>query len=173
MNNKLLVFLMNQIIGRWFFALMNVIAVVFNVYCVKFMIEKMLQGDSHQGAHGSDEMNILLNGNAGILIALGVLMESRITIMKMCNQKINDLQHYLNESAEYSGMGILVLGLFVEIFTVMIEAPNEVVNTQGVEVYLYSCSIALILISISVEAIYIKDTIMTYFRTPHTETKED
>lgn len=164
---------MNGLIGRWFFALMNIIAVVFNVYCVKFMIQKMMQGDDHQGAHGSDEMNILLNGNAGILIALGVLMESRITIMKMTGKKITDLQHYLNESAEYSGMGILVLGLFVEIFTVMIEAPNEVVNTQGLEIYLYSCCILLILISLSVEAVYVKDTIMTYFRKPHTEGKTE
>ncbi len=157
---------MNGIIGRWFFILMNLIAIAFDVYCIRFMIEVMMRGGDHATDHGFEEINVTLNGIGGVLIALGVLMESRITIMKMTEKPIDDLQHHLNESAEYCGMGLLLIGLFVEIFAVFIEVPNAVVNTKGIEIYLYSCCIFLIIISLIIEYAYIKDTIKSYFKTP-------
>jgi hypothetical protein len=60
-------------------------------------------------------------------------------------------------------MGLLLLGLFMEIVTLMIYVPNKLIDTSGVELYLfYSCFFFLI-ISMLVELDLIKDYIKTYF----------
>jgi hypothetical protein len=112
-----------------------------------------------------DQMSDTLNSVAGVLVALGVLMESRVTIQKMIKAKIKDehLQEYINEIAEHNGMGLLLLGLFMEIVTLVIYVPNRLIDTSGVELYLfYSCFFFLI-ISMLVELDLIKDYIKTYF----------
>lgn len=112
-----------------------------------------------------DQMSDTLNSVAGVLVALGVLMESRVTIQKMIKAKIKNehLQEYINEIAEHNGMGLLLLGLFMEIVTLVIYVPNKLIDTSGVELYLfYSCFFFLI-ISMLVELDLIKDYIKTYF----------
>lgn len=112
-----------------------------------------------------DQMSDTLNSVAGVLVALGVLMESRVTIQKMIKAKIKNehLQEYINEIAEHNGMGLLLLGLFMEIVTLVIYVPNRLIDTSGVELYLfYSCFFFLI-ISMLVELDLIKDYIKTYF----------
>ena len=164
MNNKILVFLMNGITGRWFFILMTLVAFIFDIYCAKYIITVIMHGGEEIGSHGFDEINTTLNGIGGVLIALGVLMESRITILKMTGRMIDELQEHLNESAEYCGMGLLLIGLLIEILAVIIEVPNTVVNTVGVEIYLYMGCIAMIAISLIIEYAFMKDYIKSYFR---------
>lgn len=166
MNNKILVFLMNGITGRWFFIFLNLVAVLFDVYCIKYILTSIHGDEGPEGEHGFEGVNTTLNGIGGILISLGVLMESRGLICKMTGKKNDHLQEHLNESAEYCGMGLLLLGLFIEILTVLIEVPNNVVNTKGIEHYLYYGCILFIVISLIVEVSFIKDYITSYFKVP-------
>ncbi len=185
MNNRILTFLMKRIIGRWFYILLNVITMIFELYCVKYIIyeiiksnatevtttksvisslmKQLLSGEKEISGHGFEHINITLNGIGAVLISLGVLMESRETITRMTKTKMNKLQEYLNDSAEYCGMGLLLAGLFIEILAVIIEVPNDLVNTVGIEIYLYSACVLLIILSIIIKGAFIKDFIKTYF----------
>ena len=189
MNNRILTFLMKGIIGRWFFIILNLITMIFELYCIKFIIyeimksntkeiatsksvissfmNKLLSGDKEIAIHGVEHINITLNGIGAVLISLGVLMESRETITRMTKTKMNELQEYLNDSAEYCGMGLLLVGLFIEIFAVIIEVPNNLVNTVGIENYLYSVCVILIILSIIIKGSFIKDYLLTYFNKKH------
>jgi len=112
-----------------------------------------------------DQMSDTLNSVAGVLVALGVLMECRMTIQKMTKKKIKDvhIEEYLNEVAEHNGIGLLLLGLFMEIVTLMIYVPNKLIDTSGIELYLfYSCFFFLI-VSMLVEIDLMKDYFKTYF----------
>ncbi len=185
MNNKILFFLMNGIIGRWFFIFLNAITVFFSFYCVKYivysimdhlenshketpsflrsMLHQIMHNTPHIEANGLDKVNITINSVGGVLISLGVLMESRETIVKMTKTKITPLQEHLNAVSEYCGMGLLLIGLFIEIFTVIIEVPNDLINTVGIENYLYSACVFFITLAAIIEIAFMKEFIKTYF----------
>ncbi len=185
MNNKILVFLMKGIIGRWFFITLNAVTFFFSFYCVKYvvyaiidhienaheekpnflrtMLHQIMHNTPHIEKNGLDKVNITINSIGIVLISMGVLMESRETITKMTKTKITPLQEHLNDVSEYCGMGLLLIGLFIEIFTVIIEVPNDLINTVGIENYLYSACVFFILIGAIIEFAFIKDFIKSFF----------
>ena len=112
-----------------------------------------------------DQMSDTLNSVAGVLVALGGLMECRMTIQKMTKIKIKDegLQEYLNEVAEHNGIGLLLLGLFMEIVTLMIYVPNKLIDTTGIELYLFYSCFFFLFVSMLVELDLMKDYFKTYF----------
>jgi hypothetical protein len=113
-----------------------------------------------------DQMSDTLNSVAGLLVALGVLMECRITIQKMTKTVNNELEEYLNEIAEHNGMGLLLIGLFMEIATLIIYVPNTLIDTSGIEIYLFYSCFLFIIISMLVELDLIKDYFISYFKQP-------
>lgn len=111
-----------------------------------------------------DQMSDTLNSVAGVLVAIGVLMECRATIQKITKKdSTTHLEEHLNEIAEHNGIGLLLLGLFMEIATALIYVPNKLIDTSGVELYLFYSCFFFIIISMAVEFDLIKDYIKTYF----------
>jgi len=165
---KLLNFLLNGIISRFSFIIINLLTFIFSIYCLIYLSSFVTSYDNGTNPEMIDQMSDTLNSVAGVLVALGVLMECRITIQKMTKIKIKNevLQEYLNEVAEHNGMGLLLLGLFMEIVTLMIYVPNSLIDTSGIELYLFYSCFFFIVVSMIVELDLIKDYIRTYFKQP-------
>jgi hypothetical protein len=60
-------------------------------------------------------------------------------------------------------MGILLMGLFVEIGSQVMEMPSRVINTDGIEVYILAICLFLSYIAIIIQLDFIKDFGKTYF----------
>jgi hypothetical protein len=162
---KLLNFTLNGIITRFSFIVINLLTFIFTIYCMIYLSGFVKIYDKGMNPDAIDQMSDTLNSVAGVLVALGVLMECRMTIQKMTKKKIKDvhIEEYLNEVAEHNGIGLLLLGLFMEIVTLMIYVPNKLIDTSGIELYLfYSCFFFLI-VSMLVEIDLMKDYFKTYF----------
>lgn len=160
---KLLNIILSLIIKRSFFILINLFTFIFSFYCLKFLFS-FIHSHSNLDAALNEQMNDTLNGVAGILVALGVLMESRIVIMKMIKNEITSTEEHINEIAEHNGMGLLLIGLFMEIITLMIDVPDNLIDTRGIEIYLFYACFVFIAISMMIEIDLIKDYLKTYFK---------
>lgn len=111
-----------------------------------------------------EDMSETLNGIAGTLVAMGVLLEERGTIQKMAGVNPRPVDEYLNEVAHHNGLGLLLIGLFMEIVTLLIDSPKSVVNTDGIEIYLFGFCFLLVVLSMFVEIDFLKDYTRSYFR---------
>ncbi len=165
---KLLNFTLNGIISRFSFIIINLLTFIFSIYCLIYLSGFVKVYDKGMNPDIIDNMSDTLNSVAGVLVALGVLMECRLTIQKMTRVKVKDeyLQEYLNEVAEHNGMGLLLLGLFMEIVTLMIYVPNKLIDTTGIELYLFCSCFFFLIVSMLVELDLIKDYFLTYLRKP-------
>ncbi len=143
--------------------LLNLVTFLFSFYCLKQLIGFLHGYSVSVEIDTVDEMNDVLNGIAGVLIAFGVLLESRHIIIKMAKGDSKPVDEFLNEVAEHNGLGLLLVGLFMEIITLMIELPNTIIDTSGLEIYLFYGCFFLIGISMLVELDFIKDYIKSYF----------
>lgn len=162
---KILNITLNAMISRFSFILLNLLTFIFTIYCLIYLFGFVRTYNVTMNADLIDQMSDTLNSVAGVLVALGVLMESRITIQKMTKSTDSFyINEHLNEIAEHNGMGLLLIGLFMEIVTLMIYVPNQLIDTSGIELYLfYSCFLFLVL-SMLVEFDLIKDYLKTYFK---------
>ena len=59
---------------------------------------------------------------------------------------------------------LLLIGLFMEIITLLIEAPKTIINTSGLEIYLFGFCFLLVIFSMLVEIDFVKDYIKSYFK---------
>lgn len=162
---KILNVTLNIITSRISFILMNLLTFVFTIYCLLYLFGFVRTYNVLQ-TEIIDSMSDTLNSVAGVLVALGVLMESRITIRKMtkAKKKNHDLEEYINEIAEHNGMGLLLLGLFMEIVTLMIYVPNKLIDTSGIELYLFYSCFVFLFFSMLVELDLIIDYTKSYFK---------
>lgn len=160
---RLLNLTLNGIIARFSFILINLLTFIFSIYCLIYLFGFVKIYDKSMNPEIIDQMSDTLNSVAGVLVALGVLMECRATIQKITKTKNNSLQEHLNEVAEHNGIGLLLLGLFMEIATALIYVPNKLIDTSGIELYLFYSCFLFIFVSMLVEIDLIKDYIKTYF----------
>lgn len=163
---KLLNITLNLITKRLSFILLNLTMLVFSFYCLKYLNGFVSEYDVSMNPELIDQMSDTLNSVAGILVALGVLMECRMIIQKMTKTQSNELEEYLNEVAEHNGVGLLIIGLFMEIVTATIYVPNKLIDTSGVEIYLFYSCFVFVIISMFVQVDLIKDYFLTYFKKP-------
>lgn len=163
---KLLNAILNGITKRFSFILINLLTFIFSIYCLKYLFGFVQVYNAKMDPDTIDQMSDTLNSVAGLLVALGVLMECRITIQKMTKTVNNELEEYLNEIAEHNGMGLLLIGLFMEIATLIIYVPNTLIDTSGIEIYLFYSCFLFIIISMLVELDLIKDYFISYFKQP-------
>lgn len=119
----------------------------------------------HPSLHAIEEMEELLDGFGGILVAAGVFFESRETLVIMSQKQVyhKTLDHYLTEVAHHNGMGILLMGLFIEIGTQVLELPTHVFNSDGLEYSIFVVCFLLSTISLIIIFDFLKDYIKTYF----------
>lgn len=159
---KILNVLLSFIIRPWVFILLNAGTFIFSFYCLKALFS-FIHFFSATTAAETEDMSETLNGIAGVLVAIGVLLEERETIQKMSGITPSAADEYLNEVAHHNGLGLLLIGLFMEIVTLMIGSPKAVINTSGIEVYLFIFCFLLVVFSMLVELDLIKDYVKTYF----------
>lgn len=113
-----------------------------------------------------DEVEELIDGLAGILVAAGVFFEERETIRKINAHKEESdaAQIYMNEVAHHNGMGILLLGLFMEIGTQAIRLPERLITVNHtVEKYIFAACLLMSVVSLVIMFDFLKDYIKTYF----------
>lgn len=114
-----------------------------------------------------------LEGIATIFVALGVFYECREDIMeKILKCKLRPYDHYLNIVAYEDGIGLLVIGLFMEILTISIKTPNDILDTRSVEYILLIICMVLVVISIFIQFDLFKDYLKTYFTKKYNNTHE-
>ncbi len=113
-----------------------------------------------------EEIEDLIDGVAGILIAAGVFFEERETLRKINahNEEAQSTQIYLNEVAHHNGMGILLVGLFMKIGTLLIRLPERIITvTHSVENYIFAACLLLSIVSLFIMFDFLKDYLKTYF----------
>ena len=113
-----------------------------------------------------DDMEKLVDGFAGILVAVGVLFESRETIRALATKTKTEPVHMqveLNEVAHHNGIGLLILGLFMEIGTMLIGLPQRLAATRQYEIYIFALCFVLTLAAIVILLDLIKDFVRSYF----------
>lgn len=160
---KVVNFLLAVITKRIVFMGLIVVTFTFSFYCLKGLLQFMHVFSSMNETE-IDQMSETLNGIAGVLVAIGVLLEERETIQKMANIEITEIDTHLNEVAHHNGLGLLLLGLFMEIITLLIEAPKSIINTGGLEIYLFGFCFLLVVLSMLIEIDFIKDYTKSFFK---------
>jgi hypothetical protein len=116
-----------------------------------------------------EDIEGLVDGLAGVLVAGGVFLESRETLRNMAlrrKQEPDALEVSLNEIAHHNGMGLLLIGLFMEIGTALIGLPKHFLDTSGIERGIFAVCLALSAGAFIVMFDFGKDYVLTYFRTP-------
>ena len=111
------------------------------------------------------EMEGLVDGLAGILVAGGVFLESRETLRNMALRKKEEedpTQLALNQVAHHNGMGLLLVGLFMEIGTALTGLPKRVFDFSGLERGIFGVCFALSLGAAIIMVDFVKDFARTY-----------
>jgi hypothetical protein len=119
-----------------------------------------------------EDMESIIDGVGGILVAGGVFLEERETLRKMAHrvgekvaeEEVSHTQEYLNDIAHQNGMGLLLVGLFMEIGTLLVKMPSKLLDTNQNEKYIFAICLLLTGISLFILADFLKDYIKTYFR---------
>lgn len=149
--------------------LLLLLGLVILVSSVPMYLEQIYFLKSHWNVHPHEaliaEMEELLDGFGGILVASGVFFEERETLRKMSGASIsNELRNeYLNEVAHHNGMGLLLMGLFIEIGTQILEVPPRVINSDGMEITIFSICFLLSTFAFIILLDFLKDYTKTYF----------
>jgi hypothetical protein len=120
------------------------------------------------------EMEGLVDGLAGILVAGGVFLESRETLRNMALRKKEEkhpTQIVLNQIAHHNGMGMLLVGLFMEIGTALTGLPKRVLDISGLERLIFGVCFALSIGAYIIMLDFVKDFARTYLGVadPHGE----
>lgn len=112
----------------------------------------------------SHEMEGIIDGLAGILVAVGVFFESRDTIRKMATTDYQEtpVEHRLNEVAHQNGAGILLIGLLMEIGTLLIGLPKRVMDTKRFEREIYIVCLICTVLTLVILYDFVKDYVLTY-----------
>lgn len=113
-----------------------------------------------------ESMEDLIDGMAGILVAAGVFLEERETLRRINSHltETEPTQIYMNEVAHHNGMGILLLGLFMEIGTLLIRMPERIIHiNHTVERLIFGVCLFLSVITLFILFDFLKDYIKTYF----------
>lgn len=127
---------------------------------------------NHETLH---EIEGIVDGLAGILVAAGVFLESRDTIRKMAspNYKETPVEARLNEVAHQNGMGILLVGLLMEIGTLLIGLPRRVIDTKSYEKHIFVFCTVLSVLALVILYDLIKDYVLTYRMARETPSGEE
>lgn len=127
---------------------------------------------THETLH---EIEGIVDGLAGILVAAGVFMESRDTIRKMASPGYEQtkVEARLNEVAHQNGMGILLVGLLMEIGTLLIGLPRRVIDTHGFEKHIFSFCTVLSILAVVILYDLVKDYLLTYRMTEEKPSGEE
>lgn len=116
--------------------------------------------------HMLHEVEGIVDGLAGILVAAGVFIESRDTIRKLASEshaeEVDKIELRLNEVAHQNGIGILIVGLLMEIGTLLIGLPARVLDAKRFERGIFATCGVLSVLAVIILYDFIKDYVLTY-----------
>lgn len=157
------------------------LGVVLAALCVPLILEqwRFVRSYSPQASHELlREMEGIVDGLAGILVAAGVFLESRDTIRRMAVPDGANAAHVprdshdpiatdlvdarLNEVAHQNGMGILLVGLLMEIGTLLIGLPARVIDAKRFERAIFAGCLVLSALAVVILYDFVKDYVLTY-----------
>lgn len=150
--------------------MMILFAVLMFVASIPMVLEQMFILWEHWSTPPTDkmidDMENLIDGFAGVMVAAGVYMEEREAIREIALGEPENipLQHYLNEVSLHNGMGILMMGLFMEVGTLVLEMPERLVNTDGIEKHIFGICLTLSVLSLIILLDFVIDYVSTYFK---------
>lgn len=153
-------FILKVLMSRPGIIIMNILGMFFCFNILKNVIPSIINYNGH-----TDEGVLkAMDGIATFFVLFGVVMEERETILqKIAKVLPKPVDHYLNEVAHEDGLGLLCLGLVIELVNIAIETPNEILDTRSVDYGLMIVSIIMICLSIIIQFDLFKDYIKTYF----------
>ncbi len=107
----------------------------------------------------------IVDGLAGVLVAAGVFLESRDTLRRIAYPApppMDTVEARISEIAAQNGMGILMVGLLMEIGTLLIGLPKRVVDTHGFERVIFGACALLSIVTLVILYDFIVDALLTY-----------
>ncbi|MCX5797320.1 MAG: hypothetical protein NTY77_17650 [Elusimicrobia bacterium] len=105
-------------------------------------------------ANDYNEIELMLDGIGTILIAYGVAIEERASLLKffkLCPLHEHVEERFENQTCHFYGLLLLILGLLMETTVQAVKLPNRILNTEGLEgvifgIGVFFCSIAVALL---------------------------
>jgi len=102
-------------------------------------------------ANDFNEIEELLDGVGTILIAYGVAIEERASLLKffkLCPLHEDVEERFDNRTCHFYGLMLLILGLLMETTVQAVKLPNRILNTDGLEgvifgIGVFFCSLAV------------------------------
>jgi len=118
----------------------------------------------------------IVDGLAGVLVAAGVFLESRDAVRASAypgGAPMDTVEARVSEVCAQNGMGILLVGLLMEVGTLLIGLPKRVLDTHGLERAIFGACAALTATTLLVLYDFVKDVALTYrmARTPAAPTR--
>ncbi len=165
MKNGMVPFIFKLLAGRWFFLFLNIVSVYFSMVGVLFLLHH-LGGCVIWGPDGIEELNDVCSSISILLIALGVIMESRDVFLRISRTAEDDWQVRLNHMAEDFGVGLLLFGLFIEGAVIVLELPDLMFSSKGREFTSYLVALFLIIVSVLISVSFIIAFLRTYLINP-------
>lgn len=107
----------------------------------------------------------IVDGLAGVLVAAGVFLESRDTLRRIAfptAPPMDTVEARISEISAQNGMGILLVGLLMEVGTLLIGLPRRVLDTHGVERLVFGACALLSVVTLVILYDFIVDALLTY-----------
>jgi hypothetical protein len=107
----------------------------------------------------------IVDGLAGVLVAAGVFLESRDTLRRIAfvnPPPMDTVEARVSEISAQNGMGILMVGLLMEVGTLLIGLPKRVVDTHGFERAIFGACALLSVVTLVILYDFVVDAILTY-----------
>lgn len=165
-----------RLLDRFFLLIVSrpalmILASIFVVALVAMGLEQIsfLRGVWRDGLPGHDhiqDMEHVIDGIAGMLVAGGVFFESREPLRNMALRKKHEtlpIEGMVNEVAHHNGMGLLLVGLFMEIGTAFIGLPKRVIDTSGLETAVFGLCLFFTVVAVIILVDFVKDFARSYF----------
>jgi hypothetical protein len=100
--------------------------------------------------HNAGEIGEIIDTVAVVLVAWGVALEERGTMMDAFGAYAAgcpEVEARADRECHVYGMAALLLGLFMEVAVEVVKVPDSVVNTVGIESLLFGVGITLMLVA--------------------------
>jgi hypothetical protein len=107
----------------------------------------------------------IVDGLAGVLVAAGVFLESRDTLRRIAfpaAPPIDNVETRISEISAQNGMGILMVGLLLEVATLLIGLPQRVVDTHGIVRIIFGACALLSVVTLVILYDFVVDALLTY-----------
>jgi hypothetical protein len=125
----------------------------------------------HPDDHTIEEIEEAIDGLGLVYVAIGVYLEERETLRHLAHRHTDHhseespREQYLNEVAHQNGMGLLLMGLFMEVAMLALKLPDRIVYTHGLEAHCVAACIVMSGICVIILIDFLKDYAKTYVGT--------